>query len=168
MRLTRLPLALGLVLLLAATARAQLLLTLTPAGLSGASGTTLRIAGTLFNTGTSELFLNGGFLTISSPSLTFDDTPFFANVPESLPGGDSFTGEIFDIVIDPAAVPGSYSGVFSVLGGASGTALQTLATANLQVTVTAPQQAEIPEPGAGALLAGGIVPLLGILRRRRR
>lgn len=155
------PLALGLVLLLAGTSRAQLLVTLTPAGLSGFPGTTLRFAGTLVNTGASELFLNADAFSLSSPDLTLDDTKFFA-VPPLLAGGASFSGELFDVLIAPTAAVGTYSGSFTVQGGASNTVFDPLATGNFQVTVI------VPEPGTGALLAATVMPLVGILRRRGR
>jgi len=160
--------ALGLLALAPSAARAQLSLTFTQASLSGTPGSTLTFSATLLNKGVTETFLNGDTFTLTGTGLTLDDTKFFANAPLSLLGGASFTGPIFDVVLAPAAVPNNYAGTFSVLGGANSTATQTLATGNFQVNVVRPQQAAIPEPGVGTLLAAGVLPALGIVVRGRR
>lgn len=169
MKTLRLLLVAGLLLLgSVTTARAQLSLTFTDTLLTGAPGTTLTFAATLLNTGVTELFLNSDNFSLTGAGLTLDDTPFFTNVPSSLASGAFFTGPIFDVVLAPTALPGNYTGTFTVLGGASSTASDTLASENFQVNVVLPQQGIIPEPGVGILLAAGTLSWLGTALRRRR
>src|SRR5262245_38989878 len=106
--LTRVPpLAAALVLLLllfaAPPARAQLVFTFDQARLSGHRGDTLTFAATLTNTGNQELFLNGDSFNLPGVDLTLDDSPFFDtnNIPASLLGGQSASGQLFTVSIGP-------------------------------------------------------------------
>jgi hypothetical protein len=156
--------ALGLLLACPALARAQLDFTLNLAVQFGQPGDTLTFAGTLTNTGATELFLNGDDFTLNGDGLTLDDTPFLTGAPLSLDANQSFTGPIFTVAIDPDAPFQSAQGSFSILGGATDSAQDTLATQTFTVGV-------VPEPGALALLMGNIVMgglALGARIRRQR
>jgi hypothetical protein len=151
----------ALCLLGAPRADAQLLFGLNPAGQQGAPGTALTFNATLTNSGAATVWLNGDNSSISSLLLTLDDTPFYTNAPLYLASGDSWTGDIFSVGIDPSTPPGAYFGTFSIVGGADSSAQDILATQNFEVDV-------VPEPAfyqLGALLVFGG---LGALRLRRR
>ena len=146
----------------APAAHAQLLFTLTPAGLAGTPGSTLQYAGTLSNTSTTDtVFLNGDSPTLNAPGLTLDAGPFEGNAPLSLgpvgSGSDIYSGGFFDISIDPAAQPGTYVGTFAIQGGADGDAQDTVATHDFSVTVL---PAAVPE--ASSVVSLGLLLMLGL------
>ncbi|HZP84608.1 MAG TPA: hypothetical protein VFB21_23435 [Chthonomonadaceae bacterium] len=148
-------LSVGLLIVFPVLAHAQLDFTLDPAAQAGKPGDTLTFTGTLKNTGTTTLFLNGDNFTLPGTGLSLDDTAFLTGAPLSLDGGESYTGPFFDILFDPNAPPQSVSGTFSVLGGADENALDTLASQNFGVAV-------VPEPMASLNLLMG----LGLLGSR--
>jgi hypothetical protein len=142
------------------TARADVIFDLTPPMLSTAAGTTIEFTGTLTNTGSSEVFLNGDFSVLLFSSLKLDDLPFFANSPLSLAaGGGLYSGPFFDVIVDPVAVPGTYTGSFTIQGGADSSTFNNLASQNFQVTVVS----AVPEPGTLVLFGSG---LMMVMRRR--
>jgi hypothetical protein len=125
------------------TARADVIFNLTPPMLSTAAGTTIEFTGTLTNTGSAEVFLNGDLSMLLYSNLTLNDSPFFANSPLSLAaGGGSYFGPFFDIIVDPVAVPGVYTGSFMIQGGADSSTFSNVASQNFQVTVVS----GVPEP----------------------
>ena len=150
----------ALALLVPSAAHAQLSFTLEPPALAGTAGSLLTFRGALLNTGASPLFLTGDSFTLAGAGLSLDDTLFVEGAPRSLSGGESFTGPLFRVWIAPAVPNGSYEGSFTVLGGQGDTALGDLATHSFRVEV-------VPEPATGALLAAGLLPLAGVVRRRR-
>jgi hypothetical protein len=162
-------LAVGLLLLLpplllcpARRAQAQLLFTLDNPVQAGLPGQTLTFSGTLTNSGTSEIFLNGDNFSLGGTGLTLDDTPFVDGAPFSLAANESFSGSLFTVAIDSSApFPQSGAGTFSIVGGVDDTAQDILASAPFQIGVTA------PEPGALGLSMAGVA-VLGILTARRR
>ena len=123
------------------------------------AGQTATFSANLINTTGGTVFLNGDSLNIAAP-LTGDDTKFFFNFPLTLaPGASSGSFQIFDITIPLGATLGSYSGAFSILGGATGADLDPLGTAVFAVNV-------VPEPATGTLLH--IAMCAGAALRRRR
>ena len=165
-------LALGSVL--AAPAQAQLVLNLTPSLQSGTPGSTLLFSGTLSNPTASTVFLNGDGYTFSAPGLTLDASPFFNNAPDSLSavggGSDTYSGGFFNVFVTPSALPGTYAGTFSVLGGADGNAQATVASETFFVSVQ-PNSAPVPETSSavslGVLFGLGTL-AIGICRRRKK
>jgi hypothetical protein len=119
--------------------------------LSGAPGTAVTFAGTILNASDVELFLNGAGGGLSSPELTLDLTPFFTFTPLSLLGGESYVGDIFSVVISDVALPGDYSGTFTIQGGADSQTFDTIGSVDFQVTVQ--DAAAVPEPSSGILAA---------------
>ena len=116
---------------------------------SATAGSTLTFDATVSASSTNgaPIFLNSDSFTIESP-LTLDDTDFF-NFPLSLNPGDSYTGALFTVTLPSGLAPGDYTGSFEILGGADGSAFNTLATSGFQVNAT-------PEPGTMFLLATGL------------
>lgn len=140
---------------------------LTQATLSVVQGTALvafdaTVSNPLSSSGT--IFLNGDSSTTSSSLVSVDDAPFFANSPLSLdPGTSSGPFEIFDVLLDPSLGPGVYTGTFSILGGADGSAVDDVGDVNFTVDVTAP--VTTPEPTALLMLGTGLLTLVFFRRR---
>ena len=143
-------LILACVLLGMQTAHAQLLFSLNPAGQTGMPGTTLTFNATLINAGASVVFLNGASTIVPGAGLFLDPNPFFNNFPLSLASGESFTKDIFSVSLDPAVLPGDYTGSFTIIGGSDSSALDDLATQNFLVSV---QANHTMVPGRAPLLA---------------
>jgi hypothetical protein len=110
--------------------------------------------GNLVNSGNAELFLNGinfNFDGGSDAFLTGDGalgakSVFFNQVPFSLAPagqtGDSYTGPIFAIQIEPSAPLGTYQSQVTIQGGVNPGSLSALGTQNVQVNVTPGYQAQ--------------------------
>lgn len=156
--------ALLLALLAPPAARAQttspLAFTLMPSDQTGAPGSTLHFTGTLSNTTGTAIFLNGDSNTLNAPGLTLDDSPFLS-APTSLAPvgqpGSTYTGGFFDILIAPSAMSGVFSGSFTILGGADGSANDAQASQTFSVTVGTPS----PVPEASTTVSLGLL-LLGL------
>ena len=103
--------------------------------------------------------LNGDAFNVGGP-LTVDDTDFFADAPFFLNPGDSDSFDLFAVNVPAGTIPGSYSGFFSVVGGAPGDLTDVLGTVNFVAVVT-------PEPGSFILLGTGLSGLVGMVRRKR-
>jgi hypothetical protein len=100
------------------------------------------------------LNLNGSF--------TLDESPFFINTPLSMNPGETFTGVLFTVTINPGAAPGIYNGFFTILGGSSSIDLGQLSNAAaFQVVV-------VPEPTTMMLLGTGVAGLMFRMRKRLR
>ena len=163
----RTPLAASLLVLLlllpALAAHAQLTFALAKPNQVGRPGDTLSFEGTLFNSGASQLFLNGDTFNLGGTGLNLDDSPFFLAGPVSLNAGQSFSGQLFTVSLDAAALAQMALGSFTIQGGATEGDLNDLASAPFRVTVN------VPEPGPWALVAAGGMTLVGLgLRRKRR
>lgn len=113
---------------------AQLSFALNPARQTGVQGSTLTFAGTVANTGTNVLYLNGTSFEIGGSRFTIDASPFLNGAPLSLSAGQSYTGDIFNLGLG-LQPPGDYLGSFSILGGSDEAAANVIGTANFGVTV---------------------------------
>jgi hypothetical protein len=136
--------------------------------LAGTPGSQLTFNGTLENTTADTLFLNsaGIDLTGSFDPSDEDLSPFFINAPLFLVSGDA-TGpiDLFTINIPSGIAPSLYDGVFTVLGGADGSAQDILGTVNFTVEVDS--GAVVPEPGSAALIGLAGVLLVAVRVRFR-
>ena len=140
-------------------ARASLIFDLTSAAVSGTSGDNVSFEGTLTNTGSADLFLNGDVSFLPYAELMVDDSPFFTNVPAFLAPGDSYAGPLWNVIISPQASPGMYFGSFTVQGGSDVNTFNDLGTQDFEVVVPA----TIPEPACVILFGTG---LLGVILMR--
>jgi len=163
-------------------ASADVIFNLTPATLPAAPGGMASFTGTLQNTGSSDVFLNGDLSVLPSfPLLTIDDSPFFNNAPLFLDpagdpsGGDSYSGPFFNIVVDPSTPTGPYTGSFTVQGGGDSNTFDNLSMQTFEVDVgsaspsnPSPGPTGTPEPGTLITLTGGLAGLAVRLRRKCR
>ena len=160
--------------LLAAPAHAQLNLDLTPASQAGNPGDTLTFSGTLSNPTTDVVSVDGMTFNFTGPTSLPDNTVFLANGPLGLsPVGsvdgsgnptDSYFGSLFDVTINPDALPGTYIG--TVIIPTAGYTGSQPTQADFSVTVL---PAAVPEAATtvslGFLLLLGGVSLCCVKRR---
>jgi hypothetical protein len=106
-----------------------------------------------------DIFLNSDSFNVPAP-LGFDDTDFFLNFPFFLAPGQSFTGDLFVISVPSGSGVGDFTGTFTLLGGADGSAQDTLGTVNFNTTIT-------PEPSSFLLLGTGLTSAFAVLNRKR-
>jgi len=158
-------LAAVLLLISAAAVRGDSLdVTLTQASQTVAQGTLVVTFGaTISNpSSTDTVFLNADSSITSSTLVSVDDTPFLINAPLSLnPGQSSGPFALFNVDLPGNLAAGTYTGVFSILGGLDGVTFDTLSNSSFSVTVSS----TTPEPGTMLLLAFGLVGL-GLLVKR--
>ncbi len=158
----------GIAALLAARSVAATPLTVTLASslLTTTPGTNVTFIATLANPSAATEFLNGDSFTAA---LGVDDTAFFLNFPESLAPGASVTAPLFTVLVPSTTLPGLYSGLFDILGGATPSDLGVLATQTFAVNVLA-APAAIPEPATLSLVIVGTVAsgFVVAIRKRRR
>ncbi len=130
--------------------------------LTTTAGSTVTFQVNLSNGSSSDTFLNSDEFITSSPLISVDDSPYFSFAFPGVISAGGFAGplDLFNIIVDPTAVPGSYTGTFTMLGGAGLGSLNDLADLNFTVDVTSPTN--VPEPGTlatllfGAALAGAL------------
>ena len=135
---------------------------ISPGTLTGNPGDTLQFFGTLTNTTSSTVFINGD--TFTFPPGTVDDSPFLT-APLSLgPNEVSGSFEMFDVIIPIDLPPATYDGTFNVEGGADGNADDLLGTSAFHVEV---ESSAVPEPASLGLLASGIAMMLAFAKKRR-
>ena len=139
---------------------------LTMSNVTATSGQDVTVFGTITNTGTALVFLNGeGFSLGTSSFLNGDVTNFFANAPASLAGGtNSGLIALFSFDIAPGTAPGVYDENFlQLLGGAGQFDQNDIADAEFSVTV---KSATVPEPETIGLLALGLASVIPLRHRR--
>jgi hypothetical protein len=151
--------------LTAATASGSVVLNLDAPTFSGSPGDAITVSGTLTNPDSSGVYLNTASGFFSSSDLNFDLTDYFVLIPRTLGPGDTYSGPIFGILIDPTANPGDYVGSFTPQGGSTDSSFDDLATVNFDISVIS--TAAVPEP-ATAKIFGLLCCLLVPLRWRLR
>ena len=154
-------------------ARASIIAALEFSSQTGNPGDTLTFTVTLTNSSaTDQIWLNGVGTTSSSSALSIDTSLFNTNAPFFLdPLEVSVPFDIFQVTIDPSAVPGPYIGSFvSIEGGAdagAGTAFDDLVDIPFDVTVSS-GVTSAPEPSNFGILAVALGVLAGAKARRHR
>jgi hypothetical protein len=134
-----------------------------PDTFTGNPGDVLPFFGTLLNNTGSEVFINSDSFTFAIGG-ALDDSPFLTNAPLSLGAfGSSGSFEFLTVTIPLGHAPGAYDGVFTVLGGATDVASDSLGSAAFHVDVNS----TAPEPGSVLLVALGIAGVSWLGRRRR-
>src|SRR4051812_41028685 len=124
-------------LLAAATAQADLLLTLLPASRSGLGTNYIVFTGLLTNRNTSgNFYLNNIAVTLNGDAASYlspDTNSFFANVPGILQPGESYTDLVFAIALSPTTPQTNYSGTVTVRGGSDVFASTDLTNQQFQI-----------------------------------
>ncbi len=145
----------------------------TSSTLTGAAGSTVTFDAVLSNAGPAPIYINGDGSTLDS-FLTLDDSPLFSLVGDPInSGSNTGTVAVFNLLIAPGTLPGTYSGeLFTIYGGAdggAGYAYDDLADIYFTVKVTGATTPpkNTPEPGTLLLVASGIASL-ALLRRRAK
>ena len=167
-------LCMGVALLLAQTARAQVTFTLASSSAMTTASSEVFFTGTITNTSSSTIYLNGLNLvqnastTPASGVFTTDSSPFYNNAPASLAPmgsmGNSYTGQLFGIITSGSFNASSqFNGTATLDGGLTNSSSDTLGTPQNFFVSSA-----MPEPGALALLASGLIAGVPFLRRRIR
>ncbi len=141
-------------------ARADAILDLTPSTLNTIVGGTVEFDGTLTNLGTTDLYLNDDVVILNYTDLSVDDSIFYVDAPLYLSPGDSYTGAFFDIIADSATPPGSYSGTYTIQGGADADSFDDIATVDFTLDTGA--ITPVPEPNPLLLIATGLILVAGV------
>lgn len=154
----------------ALTADAQLQLTFTPDTQETLPGGTVDFTGTLVNTSSSEVFLNGDSINLTGSDFLIDDSPFLNNAPLSLTAtgtpDSSYTGLL--LTIDTTTEdPGLYFGSFVVTGGATDLSSDNVGSQIFGIDILSSAPA-VPEPGTYAFLVSLGLAGTVFLRRRSR
>ena len=152
-----------------ALARAQLMLTITPLQQPLTAGSSATFKGVLTNNSSAEVFINGDSFSLPGSGLTLDDAKFTNNAPLSLTAGEATPSfPLFDVHVGPAALPGRYTGTFTVKGGASSASQDALDTESFIVVVGV--ASSVPEPNLQLLFASITtgVGLFGLYTMRTR
>jgi hypothetical protein len=150
----------SLLLSLNSICQASLIMTLDRPTFAGNPGDSVDITGTIFNPDPAAVFLNDISGLLTSPDLSFDFTDFFTVVPAELNFGDSYSGPIATVLIDPLGQAGDFFGSITLQGGADQNTFNDLATQNFQFTISA----NVPEPAS----AEPMVVVIGLLIAVRR
>ncbi len=120
------------------------------------------------NSATQTVYLNGDAPTIeepatypTSPGLVLDDSPFLDNYPFTLApmgqSGDSYSGLLFTVAIQPGTPYALYTGDFEILGGHYSSSEQfVIGSADFDVAVS-------PEPPTWEMLAMALMGLLVLM-----
>jgi hypothetical protein len=139
---------------------------LTLTSVSGSAGQVVTVDGTISNTGSSLINLNGENFTLGSDLnfLNGDVTDFLNNAPLFL-AGDTNSGLIalFSFEIAPGTAPGMYSGnSLQILGGPGGSDFLEIASASFTINV---KGTAVPEPASLLLVCVGLLGVVGTSRR---
>ena len=157
--------ALVIVFASAGIAYADAIMTFTSSAINTVAGGIVEFDGTLTNTGTSDLYLNGDVVILNYPDLTVDDSPFFADSPLFLSPGGFYSGAFIDVTADAETLFGSYSGSYTIQGGANSNTFNDIATTDFAINID--PSTITPEPNPFLLQISGLL-ILAVLRSVRR
>jgi hypothetical protein len=142
---------------------------LTSTLLQAPEGSGVTFSGTLSNTASFVIFLNSAGLNLAGAFTPADEDlmPFFTDAPLFLSASASTsTIDLFTLQEPSPFATGSYSGTFTILGGADGNAMDVVGSAGFTIQVV--NATAVPEPSPGALIVGsGVSMLIAAIVSRR-
>ncbi len=158
--------SLALMTVISGVAHASLTLAPLPAVTEGAIPDSIALTASFTNTsGAAESIVScdAGFLI--GNTITFDDTPFFANYNRLFTADESLSATMLTLLLPTDSSAGIYNGAVLLRGGPSPADMNDLETAPFSVTVKAPLV--VPEASvAGPLLLGMSCGSLRLIVRR--
>ena len=124
--------------------------------LTATAGGTVTFQVNLANPSITDTFLVSDSFLTSSSLITVDDSPYYlATFPGDLAaGGSAGPVDLFNIIVDPTAGPGIYTGTFSILGGGNSSSTTDLYDLSFNVDVIS--STTVPEPGTLSMLFLGL------------
>jgi hypothetical protein len=156
-------------LLSAGTAEGAIIYTLDAPIQSGMVGDILHFTGTVTNTGPESYSTGFGHSFTGVWPSAFEFTfPFGSGFGNFKPGpGDSYTGELFDILITPAAAGLMISGSSYLYSWPDGSNPQDFSAVQFSNAQAIEVTALVPEPSGATLVLAGVVFLCALHRRAR-
>jgi hypothetical protein len=121
------------------------------------AGSTITFQVNLSNPSQTDTFLNSDSSITSSPLIQLNDAPYFSfTFPGVIAaGGSAGPIDLFNILVAPGAVPGNYTGTFTIIGGGDSGSFIDLADLNFTVKVAS--SSSVPEPGTLTMLLLGVI-----------
>lgn len=135
--------------------------------------------GTLTNTSSTPLYLNGDQFSVDPP-LAGDDSAFvntflFPTAPSGSPLpqptlgiGQSLSLALFNVTVPTGTPLGSYGGLFEIQGGATAGDFGLLGSQSFTVNTSAAPVPSVPEVPGGSALAVGLLMTAGLVVMARR
>jgi hypothetical protein len=124
-----------LLMVVGVNANAELICSFSPSAMTGTQWDKITFRGELANAGPERVYLVGVSIAKSDASLMIDNDVYLESGPAFLDPNESWTGDFFDVYMDIATPLGDHFGSLTILGGATETSAEVLATQNFQLTI---------------------------------